>query len=75
VDIAYNVFERSVLAGADETQLPAGARRLVRRRWLAVLAIFATAMLVALVAPRVGFGLICDALILHVRPDVPGRRP
>jgi hypothetical protein len=40
-----------------------------------VLAIFTTAMLVAFVAPRLGFGLICGALILHLRPEVPGSRP
>jgi len=28
------------------------------------------AMLVALVMPRVGFGLICSALILHLKPDI-----
>jgi hypothetical protein len=32
-------------------------------------------MLIAFVAPRVGFGLICAALILHVRPDVSRGRP
>jgi uncharacterized membrane protein len=31
--------------------------------------LFTTAMLVALVAPRLGFGLICGALILHLRPE------
>jgi hypothetical protein len=29
---------------------------------------------VAFVAPRVGFGLICVALILHLRPEAPGSR-
>jgi hypothetical protein len=43
-------------------------------RSLIVLAGFTTAMLVALVAPRLGFGLICGALILHLRPDVSGSR-
>lgn len=31
------------------------------------------AMLVAFIAPRVGFGLICGALILHLRPGAPGQ--
>src|SRR5207302_10688087 len=39
----------------------AGMRCMARRRSLLVLAGFTTAMLVALVAPRVGFGLICAA--------------
>ena len=70
VDIAYDVFEHQVLAGADDTQVSAGMQRRARRRSLVVLAGFIAAMLVALVAPRLGFGLICTALILHLRPDV-----
>jgi len=70
IDIAYNVFERHVLARAHATHVPERARRLARRRSLVVLAIFVVAMLVALVAPRVGFGLICAGLVLHLRPDV-----
>ena len=72
IDIAYNVFEREVFADADATQVSERTRRMARRRSLVVLAIFTTAMLVALVAPRLGFGLICLGLILHLRPDVPG---
>ena len=71
IDIAYNAFERKVLAGAQATRLSASTRRLARRRSLVVLASFTTAMLVAFVAPRLSFGLICAALVLHVRPDVP----
>jgi uncharacterized membrane protein len=67
LDIAYNIFEREVLAGA--VHLPEQALRAARRRSLVVLAIFLTAMLVALVTPRVGFGLICGALLLHLRPE------
>jgi len=75
VDIAYNVFEHEVLARADGTHVSARTRRMARRRSLIVLAGFTTAMLVALVAPRLGFGLICGALILHLRPEAPGSRP
>ena len=75
VDVAYNVFEREVLARAEPTRVSARTRRLARRRSLAVLAIFATAMLVAVPAPRLGFALICGALLLHVRPEAPGSRP
>src|ERR1700746_2487744 len=39
IDIAYNVFERQVLARTDTMHLPAHARRIVRRRLLIVLAI------------------------------------
>jgi uncharacterized membrane protein len=72
IDIAYNVFEREVFARADVTQVSAHTRRIARGRSLGVLAMFTTAMLVAFVAPRLAFGLICVALILHLRPDVSG---
>jgi uncharacterized membrane protein len=68
VDLAYNAFEHHVLTRADTTRVSGSMRRAARRRSLLVLAGFTTAMLVALVAPRAGFGLICAALILHLRP-------
>ena len=71
VDIAYNVFEREVLARAKAGQVSERTRRMARRRSVVVLAIFTTAMLIAFIAPRLGFGLICVALILHLRPEVP----
>jgi uncharacterized membrane protein len=74
IDIAYNVFEHEVLARAEAAQVSARMRRMATRRSLVVLAGFTTAMLVAIVAPRLGFGLICGALILHVRPEAPGSR-
>jgi TMEM175 potassium channel family protein len=40
IDIAYNVFEREVLAHADATQVSAQTRRIARRRSLVVLAMF-----------------------------------
>jgi uncharacterized membrane protein len=76
IDIAYNIFEREILAHAGAEQVSSHTRRLARRRSLGVLASFAVAMLVALVAPRIAFGLICGALILQLRPDMaPGSRP
>lgn len=74
IDIAYNIFEHRILSGADTGQRPARARRAARSRSLVVLAGFAVAMLVAIVAPRIGFALICGSLMLHLRPDVSGRR-
>ena len=73
VDSAYNVFERHVLARAAATHVSERAKRTARRRSLGVLAIFAIAMLLAFVAPRVAFTLICCALLLHLRPDVTNR--
>lgn len=72
IDIAYNFFEHHVLTAPDTTQMSERTRRFARRRSLVVLTGFTTAMLVAFVAPRIGFALICTALILHVRPEPPG---
>jgi len=74
IDIAYNVFEREVLLRAGASQVSARMRRQARLRSLLVLASFTTAMLVAIVAPRLGFALICVALLLHLRPDASGSR-
>lgn len=74
IDLAYNFFEHEVLAHADDAQVSARTRRIARRRSLIVLMSFLAAMLAAFVAPRIGFALICVALILHLRPDVPMAR-
>jgi uncharacterized membrane protein len=74
IDIAYNVFEREILLHTEVTQASARIKRIARRRSLIVLVSFTTAMLVAFAAPRIGFGLICAALVLHLRPDVTGTR-
>jgi uncharacterized membrane protein len=76
IDIAYNAFEREVLIHADSADVSERTRRRARRRSLIALASFITAMLVAFVAPRLGFGLIWGALTLHLRPEAaPGNRP
>jgi uncharacterized membrane protein len=73
IDIAYNAFEHEILIHADSTEVSEQTRRMARRRSLVVLASFTIAMLVAFVAPRFGFGLICAALILHLRPEAAPR--
>lgn len=70
IDVAYNVFERQVLARADATRVSERMRRVARRRSLVVLAIIVAAALGAFVAPRLAFGVIFGALLLHLRPDV-----
>jgi uncharacterized membrane protein len=71
IDIAYNALEQNVLAHTDVETLSVRARRLARRRSLVVLTTFTIALLVAFVAPRLGFSLIFGALLLHLRPEVP----
>jgi uncharacterized membrane protein len=70
IDIAYNTFEHEILTGVDAARVSPRTRNVARRRSHIVLAGFTTATLVAFVAPRIAFGLICAALILHLRPDV-----
>jgi uncharacterized membrane protein len=72
VNVAYRMFERDVLIQADGSRLGQRAKRMARRRSLGTLVIFAIATLVSLIAPLVGFGLICSALILYLRPEPPG---
>ncbi|MCC8400900.1 TMEM175 family protein [Paraburkholderia sp. MMS20-SJTN17] len=72
IDIAYNVFGYQVFAHANTAQVPMRMRRMARSRSPVVLAAFVIAMLVALLAPRFGFALICAALMLHLWPDVSG---
>jgi uncharacterized membrane protein len=75
IDLAFNAFEHKVLTSADAARVSERTRRIARRRSLVVLACFMTALLIAFVAPRLAFGVICAALILHLRPDVAGSRP
>jgi uncharacterized membrane protein len=69
VNSAYLVFERQAFAQADTAELPERARRLARWRSLITLSLFTSAMVVAVFAPKIGFGLICCALIPYLKPD------
>jgi uncharacterized membrane protein len=71
-DGAYNVLEHHILNRTDE--LSERARRIARRRSLLALALFATATLAAVFEPWLGFGLVCTALVLHIKPDVGAAR-
>jgi len=72
VNIAYILFERTVFALGGAGAFPERARRMASLRSFAALAIFASASLVALLAPAAGFVLVCCALILYLRPQAPG---
>ena len=72
IDFAYNVFEHQVLACAESVRLSPHMRRIARRRSLIALGSFIAATIVAIFAPRIGFGLICVALLLHLRPEARG---
>jgi uncharacterized membrane protein len=74
----YNVFERRVLRESDEVttqeRLMARYRSLLAFALLAF-ALFTSAAVLAAFVPWAGFGLICLALVLHLKPDVGVRRP
>jgi uncharacterized membrane protein len=72
VNIAYLLFVRQVLRQANTAEIPARAKLMQRRRSVATLAIFASAMPLSLIAPRIGFGLICCALIAYLTPQASG---
>lgn len=67
-DGAYNLFERRVLRECD--MVTERQRRVARYRSLSAFALFSLAAVVAAFVPWAGFGLICLALLLHVKPDV-----
>ena len=65
-DGTYNVFERRVLRESDE--VTDQQRRMARYRSLVAFTLFTSAAVLA------GFGLICLALVLHLKPDIGVRR-
>jgi uncharacterized membrane protein len=74
VEIAYLQFEHHVLAHAVVEEVSHQARRLARIRSLIAFGLFLTAMLVSLKFPLCGFGLVCCAVLLYLRPELPGAR-
>ena len=73
INAAFRVFEAEVLAQAGTTQMCQHMRRMVRRRSLVTLSMFAAAAIAALLAPLAGFGLVCAALFLYLEPRGPAR--
>ena len=69
VDIAYLVFEREVLAQADQQVLPDRIRRRAQRRTLVAVMLFAIGAAVAPFLPLLGFGVVCAALLLYLSSE------
>jgi uncharacterized membrane protein len=72
VELAYLQFEHHILAQAVVEEIPHRTRRLTQIRSLIAFGLFLTAMLVSLKFPLCGFGLVCCAVLLHLRPEPPG---
>ena len=73
IDIAYNVFESKIFNDPEIKHVSLRMRHRARWRSLIVLAGFTLAMLISIFAPRIGFGLICCSLVLHLRPEAGSR--
>lgn len=69
VDIAYLVFEREVLARADQQMMPDRIRKRAQRRTLLAVVLFAIGAVVAPFVPLLGFGVVCAALLLYLTPE------
>ena len=68
VNLAYVPFEWHALASAPVEEISARTRRFAKIRSLFTLGTFVIAMLVSLKFPSLGFGLICCALLVYLRP-------
>jgi uncharacterized membrane protein len=74
VELAYLQFEHHLLAQAVVENISHRTRRLAKVRSLFAFGLFLTAMLVSLKLPFLGFGLVCCAVLLYLRPEPPGAR-
>jgi len=72
VNLAYFLFEREVFRQMEETLINDRARRMARRRSIGTLLTFMGASAISMLLPRLGFALVCVALILYLRPEAPG---
>jgi len=69
VNVAYIPFEWHALAWAPVEEISPQTRRFAKTRSLFTLGTFFIAMLVSLKFPSLGFGLICSALLVYLRPE------
>ena len=72
VELAYLKFEHHALAQAVVEEISHRARRLAKVRSCVAFELFLTAMLVSLKLPQWGFGVVCCAVLLYLRPELPG---
>jgi uncharacterized membrane protein len=70
VELAYLQFEHYAITQAAIEELPRRTRRLARVRSVIALGLFLSAMLVALRFPPWGFGLVCCAVLLYLKPEL-----
>jgi uncharacterized membrane protein len=74
VELAYLQFEHLALAQAVVEEISDRTRRLAKLRSVVAFGLFLTAMLLSLKFPLWGFGLVCCAVLLYLRPEPFGTR-
>jgi len=74
VELAYFQFEHHALSQAVVEEISHRTRRLAKVRSFIAFGLFLTAMFVSLKFPPWGFGLVCCAVLLYLRPEPPGSR-
>ena len=71
VELAYLQFEHHALSQAALQEISQQTRRRARIRSLIAFGLFLTGMLGSLKFPLCGFGLVCCAVLLYLRPEPP----
>ena len=74
VELAYLNFEHHALTQTEIEEIPPRTRRLAKVRSFIAFGLFLSAMLVSIKFPQGGFGLVCCAVLLYLRPELPGTR-
>jgi uncharacterized membrane protein len=74
VELAYFQFEHHALSQAVVEEISHRTRRLAKVRSFIAFGLFLSAMFVSLKFPPWGFGLVCCAVLLYLRPELPGTR-
>jgi uncharacterized membrane protein len=71
VNITYVALLWETFEQAEEREIPAQARRMMRVRSFLTLGAFAIAMVLSVKFPLYGLGLICFCLVFYLRPEAP----
>jgi TMEM175 potassium channel family protein len=71
VELAYLQFEHHALAHAVFKEVSHRTRRLAKIRSFTAFGLFLSAMLLSPKFPHWGFALICCAVLLYLRPEIP----
>jgi uncharacterized membrane protein len=74
VELAYLQFEHLALAHALVEEISHRTGRFVKIRSFVAFGLFLTAMLLSLKFPLWGFGMVCCAVLLYLRPEPFGAR-